>query len=131
MQPEEWAAIGINVIMILAGAFGVSMRVTWKASQIKADILASIADHAKEDGEEFTSVRNEIDTTARSFGESFAAIREKIREVELFGRDTYMRRESFYKTMEMLSSDLKSNFLKIETRLDRMETKIDSVKGND
>ena len=125
MPPEEWLAIGINALVMITGLVAVSVRVTWKAAEIEKTILATITAHAKEDGDEFMSVRDEIDNTARSFGESFTAIREKIREVELFGRDTYMRRESFYKTMEMLSADLKSNFLKVEARLDRMETKID------
>ena len=67
-----------------------------------------------------------IDNLGRSFGESLTAIREKIREVELFGRDTYMRRDSFYKTMEMLSTDMKAQFTRLDTRLERMETKLDA-----
>lgn len=129
MPVEEWAAIGINALVMIAGLVVISVRVTWQAAQSKAEIIAHITTHAKEDGEEFIAVRNEIDVTARSFADSFSAIREKIREVELFGRDTYMRRESFYKTMEMLSADLKSNFLKVEARLDRMETKIDQARA--
>lgn len=130
MPLEEWIAIGINALVMIAGLVVISVRVTWQAAQTKAEIIATITDHAKEDGDEFIAVRNEIDTVTRGFTDTFTAIREKIREVELFGRDTYMRRESFYKTMEMLSADLKSNFLKLEGRLDRMETKIDQARSN-
>ena len=70
-----------------------------------------------------------IDNLGRSFGESLTGIREKIREVELFGRDTYMRRESFYKTMEMLGIDIKAQFGRLDLRLDRMETKLDQQKA--
>lgn len=125
MQSSDVVAIAINVVIMLAGLWAISLRVTWKAGEIKSQIVAAITDHAKEDINEFAAIRNEMDSGVRSIGETFTAMREKIREVELFGRDTYMRRESFYKTMEMLSADLKSNFLKVETRLDRMETKID------
>lgn len=68
----------------------------------------------------------DIDNLGHSFGETAAALREKIREVELFGRDTYMRRDSFYKTMDMLSADMKAQFSRLDQRLERMENKLDS-----
>lgn len=67
----------------------------------------------------------DIDNLGRSFGETAAAIREKVREVELFTRDTFIRRDSFYKSWELLSADMKAQFARLDSRLERMETKLD------
>lgn len=92
---------------------------TWALSQLKASMIQALTAHQKEVDEEFAVVRREM-------GEMGSALRQKINEVELFGRDVYVRREGFYKVKDELSDAIKDLGDKIDARLDRMETKIDS-----
>jgi hypothetical protein len=78
-------------------------------------------------------VDGKIDRSSREFGETVAALREKFRELELYCRDTFVRRDGFYQVKAELSADIKavtgmidSTSAKIEARLERMEAKIDS-----
>lgn len=84
--------------------------------------------HSDEIDEHRDQTEQKIDTLRLNAGEMGTAIRTKISEVELFCRDTFMRRDSFYKTIELLSADLKVQFSKMDTRLDRMENKLDAAK---
>lgn len=65
---------------------------------------------------------------AREFGETVAAVRLKVQEVELFSRDTFLRRVSFYKAQENIETSITRFAEKIETRLERMEEKIDKSR---
>lgn len=62
------------------------------------------------------------------FGESLTAIRTKITEVELYGRDNYVRRDGFYAVQKQLTDDMKVLGEKLDTRLERMEDKLDSAR---
>lgn len=94
------------------------IALTWGLSRVRDTVRDEIEMNREK-------LESDIDNLGRSFGESLSAIREKIREVELFGRDTYMRRDSFYKTMEILSADIKNQFTRLDHRLERMEGKLD------
>ncbi len=68
----------------------------------------------------------EIDANRREHGEVIRAIRQKLNEVELFVRDTFVRKETFAPVMLRIENDVKSVGDRIETRLLRMEAKIDT-----
>lgn len=59
-----------------------------------------------------------IDQQSRQFGETVSALRQKITDVELYVRDNYVRRESFYKVVDDLG-------VRIEKRIDKLERKLD------
>lgn len=118
-QLYTWTAVGAFALNIIVAVVGL----TWGISRVRDTTQSAIRDEIESAKQRFDA---DIDNLGRSFGETVTAIREKIREVELFGRDTYMRRESFYKTMEMLSVDMKAQFARLDSRLDRMETKLDN-----
>lgn len=109
------SSLALNILVALVG-------LTWGVGKIRDATMGAIN---KQIEKLQTKVDVDIDSMARSFGETNSAIREKIREVELFGRDTFLRRDSFYKTMELISADMKTQFGKVESRLERMEAKID------
>ena len=90
--------------------------------QIRQDIKAiasAISSHQKDDIDEFARIR-------REFGETTQAVRTKIVEIELFSRDTFMRRDSGYKMQEALQSEVRGLGEEIKNRLERMENKIDT-----
>lgn len=106
------AAFALNAGVTIAG-------VAWRLSRIETNLMVAIADERKEIDAEFDRARKEA-------GEMGHALREKIREVELFARDTFMRRDSFYKVQEEIKAEMKALGDKLEARLERMEDKLDS-----
>ena len=117
MSPEAiiaLVALGLNVVVALVG-------MTWGLGKIKDAIRNEIEQHR----EKFDQ---ELDMIGRNFGETASALREKIREIELYCRDTFVRRESFSEVITKLSSDINLLATRIETRLVRMEEKIDNHK---
>ncbi len=113
-EPVTIAIAGflLNVLVLAVGG-------TWKLSRVEASIRKAIAVHQRE-------AYVEIDKVRRETGESMTAMREKIREVELYCRDTYVRRDSFFKVADEFTGGLKAMSDKIEARLERMEEKIDA-----
>ena len=71
-------------------------------------------------------IDDEIDANRREHSEVIRAIRQKLNEVELFVRDTFGRKETFAPGMLRIESDVKNVGDRIETRLLRMEAKIDT-----
>lgn len=123
-----------NTIILLAG-FAVNIILsaivgTWKLSRVELSLHQAIEKSKK-------ATEDRLDTEARHFGETvaalrqgfaidMAAVRKEITEEQKFVRDTFMRRESFYKVQEALQVDIRSLGIELKGRLERMETKIDS-----
>ena len=99
------------------------IALTWGLSRVRDAVREEIDSNRDR-------LEADIDNLGRSFGETVAAVREKVREVELFTRDTFIRRDSFYKSWELLSADIKAQFSRLDSRLERMETKLDSGKSS-
>lgn len=106
------AAFVVNILVLVIGG-------TWRLSRMEVALRDEISKSRAE-------VEERQDRLSRECGESVAAVREKVREVELFCRDTFVRRDGFYKVRDELAADIKTLGEKIEARLERMEAKIDS-----
>lgn len=106
--------IGIGINLLVTAIVG-----TWKLSRVELAIRQSIASSRAEIDERIEAIR-------REFGETGHALREKIAQVELYTRDTFVRRDSFYKVSDDLAAKLTAMDDKIDKRLERMEGKIDS-----
>lgn len=105
------ATIVVNILVLSIGG-------TWKLSELKASLVKEI--HESKDDVEAKQAKTQHDV-----GESIAAIREKVREVELYCRDTFMRRDSFAEANKINANALQSLGSEIKSRLERMEAKID------
>lgn len=108
------AAFVVNLLVLVIGG-------TWRLSRMEVALRDEISKSRAE-------IEERQDRLSRECGESVAAVREKIREVELFCRDTYVRRDSFYKVADEFSAGMKALGDKIDARLERMEAKIDSSR---
>jgi hypothetical protein len=105
------ATVVVNILVLSVGG-------TWKISELKASLVKAISDSKD-------LVEQKQDKHEQYIGETISAIREKIREVELYVRDTYMRRDSFYELNKANAEALTSLGSEIKARLERMEAKID------
>ena len=118
---EEWAiAILANVVVIIIAAVGGA----WHIGNIKSEVLEVMTAHARDDANEFTEIRSEIDSTARAFGETIASIRQHINNVDLAAAQNYIRREGFYKSMEAMGENIANMRKEIREDLLRLESKI-------
>ena len=126
----DHAELYIAILGFIVTAILIVGRVTWKLSRVELSLRQTI--QASRDEVELRQ-----DTAANQFGETIRGLQEhirtseasfldKIREVELYCRDTFVRRDGFYKVRDEMARDLQSFGDKIEARLERMEAKIDA-----
>ena len=67
----------------------------------------------------------ETDNTVHDFGETVAAIRQKMTDMELWNRDTFVTKSTFDVVMQQLRSDAERLEDKIDNRFDRLEAKLE------
>lgn len=96
------------------------------AMLLRQSMLSMKVELGKAISEARAEIDERVDRQARDFGEIATAMRAKIHEVEMWSRDTFVRRDSFHKVSEDLTSSIGKFGDKIEARLERMEGKIDS-----
>jgi hypothetical protein len=109
----------LTIVSFVFIAGGTLVTLTWKLSRLELSLRGTIQVSRNE-------IEERQDRVVREFGETVSAMREKVREVELFCRDTFMRRDSFLEANRQNAIEFKAFGERIESRLERMETKIDS-----
>lgn len=115
MSPGEYIAIAsfmLNILVAVAGG-------TWGIAKIKDVVRDAMETHRKE-------VDMQLDSLGRSFGETAAALREKVNQVELYAAQTYARREGVYTLREELKIDIKEIGRELKEAMTRLETKLDT-----
>lgn len=69
------------------------------------------------------------DDMRREFGETVAAVRQKLHDVELYASSNYIRSDSFYLVKSELSAEIKALGEKLDSRIEKFEVKLDALKG--
>lgn len=127
-------ALVLSLITVGIGAvlkFSLS-RMETALAQIELSLRGAINATAKE-------IDERVDKQGRDFGETVAALREYINleiralrkdmtDDQKFVRDTFVRRESFFKLTDALQNELRALSEKIDGKFERLEGKIESVK---
>ncbi len=106
-----FAGLFVNVVVL-------SVLGTWALARTAAAINKTITENRQ-------AVDDEINRVRRETGETAAAIRAKIVEVELWGRDNFVKRDLFSAAMERMETNVTNMGDRIEARLLRMEGKLD------
>jgi hypothetical protein len=112
-------AVGLVVQIIVLAAGG-----AWKLSRVEKSLLEAFGSALKVHRDE---VDAETDRLRRDFAETVTALRQKITEIELYARDTFVRRESFYEVTKGLADALRTLGDKLEARMDRFDSKLDRI----
>jgi hypothetical protein len=89
----------------------------------KDDLIAATATMTTEIHE----LREAIDSHERNVGETITGIRSKINEVELYVRDTYVRRDSWHQAMNQMQERWAAGEKAAEDRSFRLEGKVDRI----
>jgi hypothetical protein len=116
-----WDNIGplVAVAAFALNFIGTLVAGIWKLSRLEVSLNAAIDASGKE-------IDERIERQSREFGEVASALRAKITDVELYVRDTYVRRDSFTQFAEQLTKQVDGFNMRVEQRLERMEQKIDA-----
>lgn len=105
------SALVLNVIVAVVG-------LTWGLGKIRDTVRTEIEQHR-------IAFDADIDGLRREFGETAQAIRQKVSDVEIWGRDNYVKKDSFGVVTDRISREVKDFADRIDKRLERMEEKID------
>lgn len=90
----------IAAMTLVLTVFGTTVGTTWRVSRIvnkyDATLIRLMNDHELADTRRFAAVQASIiemgDTVRHEYGETTAAIRQKIYEVEMYGRDNFVNK---------------------------------------
>jgi hypothetical protein len=99
--------------------FGGGWNLQKNLAAMELRLVETIANFRKE-------MEEEHEKTTHDFGETIAALREHVRQVEFHLRDHYIRKDDFVVMMKSHDDLLRSNFENLNSRLKRIEERLDS-----
>lgn len=126
--------IGEYVVPIIGYAGTLAAAVwafAWKLSGMKEDTdkrISSLENKIiEQEGKVRGSTVEAVEEATRIMGEGLAALRQKATDMELWGRDNYVRRndfqnviDSFTRSVESLRGDMNAGYLRLDSKLDRV-----------
>ena len=110
---------GSLVFLIGKEVLGGSWKLSSKLAEMEKGLRQAINDSKEE-------IEERQERQGRDFGETVSALKEKVREVELYVRDTYIEKDDFLVQMQHHNLMMTNNFANVTARLDRMEKKLDT-----
>lgn len=126
-----FTSLGLNLLIAIIGA-------TWGIGKISSKLQETF--QVEIDGHKQTTVKaveslqkliseNEL-STERKIGETGASLRTKITEVELHIRDNFVRRDTFQEMIRLMSTNMQTQFERLEASINRLSDKLDRQKEN-
>lgn len=114
--------VGLGIAGFVLQGLALAIGGVWKFTQMEQRITGTISQHRKEIDEEHTSA---IEALRRECGESVAAIRQKVHEIETWSRDHFVRRDSFEVVVREIRDAISAQGANLDKRLDRIDAKLD------
>ncbi len=114
---DSIAAVWIAGMTFAALVIAYAVRITWAIGSnnesIRSDMEERFAERDRNIAERDTRLHREI-------GETFAAMRGKIHEMEMWNRDHFVRKESFELVVGRIEKSIEKMGDKLEEKLDQM-----------
>jgi hypothetical protein len=120
--PSLWEVL-IAFAMLIINLAGALIGGTWVLARSRGKVNEKI-DQVGADLER--RVDGEIDQMTQRFGETVTALREKIRETELWNRDNFVSKSTFSAVIKEMSDNWRRFEDKLDKRLDRIDAKLDN-----
>jgi len=124
---EQLIALAGLFLTIAMGGGGVVWKITRMGNEIRDHIdtetrilNSKLADIQRQQLEEVAGLRREA-------GESIAAIRTKVHEIETWARDEFVRKGSFETVVARMEKGIEGLGEKSERRLDKMAERIEKI----
>lgn len=86
------AGLLVNLLVTVIGG-------VWKLSRLELSLRSAINESSKE-------IDERIERQGRYFGETVTAVRQKITDVEIFARDTFIRKDELKDQLQALNKKL-------------------------
>ncbi len=116
---ETWGILSIEIATLILQSITMLVLGTRKLSNIEARLEKDINDIKFEN-------YNQMNAAVRNIGDTFTALRQKITEIELYVRDNYVAKDTLREALIEVGIDVRAVGDRMETRMHRIETKIDS-----
>lgn len=98
--------IYVGIATLFVTIIMAAVKTTAAVAKHEKTILSVMANHEIKDMERFAEVEVKLaevaDRARRDFGETALALRQKMTDMELWGRDNYVRKDSVWKQIEEL-----------------------------
>ena len=112
-----WAAFAFNLIIFIGGG-------SWKAARMESSLqhgfTQALTAHRRE-------IDDELDRVRREFGEGLTALRQKTVEIELYTRDTFVRRESFLEATKGMNEAVRTLSDRLDAKLEKLDAKLERL----
>lgn len=122
-EPALYVSIGTAIT-----AIGYAVKLTWKfrdlEKEMRKDFDAQIDNVQRDYSKAVREHMGDLETMRHEFGETVAAVRTKIHDVEMWNRDTFVRKDSFEMVIGRLEKSIEKLGDKIEDRIDKMVERI-------
>lgn len=127
-----YAGIAASVTFII-GLIAHAMKLTWKVSKLDAEIRQELREEfdAQLDNmqRDIKKLEDEaMDIYRRQVGETNAAIRQKIHDVETWNRDTFVRKDSFETVVGRIEKSLEKLGDRFEEKMEKILERAASYK---
>ena len=123
MTENEIIGAIVSVTGIMLSVVGMAVKTTRAVSraetEIRADLDAQIDNLQRDISKLERTSMERSDEMTRDFGETVAAVRQKVHDVEVFTRDTFVRKDSFEMVVGRLEKSIEKLGDKIEDKLER------------
>lgn len=116
----ENASLYVALSAFVLNMIGTIVGVTWKLSRVEVSLRETIVHERKE-------IDRDIEQQSREFGETVAAVRSKVHEVEVWTRDNFVRRDEWHQAMNQMQERWASGEKAGDERWLRLETKVDRI----
>lgn len=130
-EGAAYVAIAIGVVNLLTMLVGGGRKLGHFEQSFKQTLTERLIEQKEQFTAALTAHRREIDEESdrirRDFGETVLALRQKLTDVEIFCRDTFVRRESFYEVTKGLADSVKAIGDKLEMRIEKLDGKLDRI----
>lgn len=119
----------IEISVIVGGGLWTLITMRFNLRMLRHDLRnmeqrqQAISDTVKA---EYAKFEDNVDRLRNEVGEMGLALRQKINDVEMYVRDTFVRKETFTPMMSKLEEDLATLGDKIDARLLRIDAKLDT-----
>lgn len=124
--------LGATAISAILGGLGVAASLVattflsgWRSRGIADGLAEKIIASANVLRDEMRLDRDEF---VKQTGDTFLALREKIRDTELWNRDNFVRRSDFTAAVESFNQNIRLMASQFSTELNKLETKIDKLQ---
>jgi hypothetical protein len=125
VPPAAIAAV-VGFLGLLATMIGTSVRATWKLAALKEEIVLKIERDRIELREQLTQEHSDV---MKQFGDSLGAVREKIRDGELWNRDNFVRRSDFQAVVESINRSVEALGARMDAGLAKLDVKLDKLQS--